>query len=60
VVAPQTLCNADHNGEGPEAAYMIGRSVAYMTIPLLEWVVRRLGLIKLERTKRNNRLALDE
>jgi hypothetical protein len=60
VVAPQTLCNADHHGEGPEVAYMIGRSVAYMTIPLLEWVVRHLGLTKLERIKRDNHFPLDE
>ena len=58
VVAPQTLCNADHKGEGPEVAYMIGRSVAYFTIPLLEWIVRNLGITKLERLHRANRLNL--
>jgi hypothetical protein len=52
VVAPQTLCNADHKGEGPEAAYMVGRSVAYETISLLVWIVRRLGVTKLKRVKR--------
>jgi hypothetical protein len=58
IVAPQTLCNADHKGEGPEVAYMIGRSVAYSTIPLLEWIVRNLGVTKLERVKRNKALNL--
>jgi hypothetical protein len=56
VVAPQTLCNADHTGEGPEVAYMVGRSVAYETIPLLEWIVRHLGVTKLERAKRAGKL----
>ena len=58
VVAPQTLCNADHKGEGPEVAYMVGRSVAYTTIPLLEWIVRNLGVTKLERLHRAKRLKL--
>jgi hypothetical protein len=58
VVAPQTLCNADHKGEGPEIAYMIGRSVAYFTILLLEWIVKNLGVTKLERQHRANRLNL--
>ena len=58
VVAPQTLCNADHKGEGPEVAYMVGRSVAYITIPLLEWIVKNLGVTKLERLHRNKRLNL--
>ena len=56
VVAPQTLCNADHKGEGPEVAYMIGRSVAYITVSLLEWIVRNLGVTKLQRLNRANRL----
>jgi hypothetical protein len=58
IVAPQTLCNADHKGEGPEVAYMVGRSVAYETIPLLEWIVKNLGVTKLERQHRANRLNL--
>ena len=58
VVAPQTLCNADHKGEGPEAAYMIGRSVVYSTIPLLEWIVKNLGVTKLERLNKAKRLNL--
>jgi hypothetical protein len=58
VVAPQTLCNADHKGEGPEIAYMVGRSVAYSTIPLLEWIVLNLGVTKLERAKRTKALNL--
>lgn len=58
VVAPQTLCNADHKGEGPEGAYMIGRSVVYATIPLLEWIVKSLGVTKLERISRNKALDL--
>ena len=58
VVAPQTLCNADHKGEGPEVAYMIGRSVAYVTVPLLEWIVKNLGVTKLERLNRAKRLNL--
>jgi hypothetical protein len=56
VIAPQTLYNADHKGEGPEVAYMIGRSVAYSTIPLLEWIVKNLGVTKLERQHRAKRL----
>ena len=58
VVAPQTLCNADHKGEGPEVAYMVGRSVAYVTIPLLEWIVKNLGVTKIERLHRAKRLSL--
>jgi hypothetical protein len=58
VVAPQTLCNADHKGEGPKVAYMIGRSVAYFTIPLLEWIVTNLGVAKLEPFKRSKDLDL--
>jgi hypothetical protein len=56
VIAPQTLYNADHKGEGPEVAYMIGRSVAYFTIPLLEWIVKNPGVTKLERQHRAKRL----
>ena len=58
VVAPQTLCNADHKGQGPAVAYMVGRSVAYSTIALLEWIVRNLGVTKLERLNRAKRLNL--
>ncbi|MDR2161918.1 MAG: hypothetical protein LBO77_07285 [Desulfovibrio sp.] len=58
VVAPQTLCNADHKGEGPEIAYMIGRSVAYFTIPLLEWILKNLGVTKLKRQHGANMLNL--
>jgi len=58
VVAPQTLSNADHKGEGPEVAYMVGRSVTYFTIPLLEWIVKNLGVTKLERLNRAKRLDL--
>jgi len=60
VVAPQTLCNADHKGEGPEVAYMIGRSVVYSTIPLLEWIVKNLGVTKLARLNRAKRLNVME
>ena len=58
LVAPQTLSNADYKGEGPEVAYMVGRSVAYFTIPLLEWIVKNLGVTKLERLNRTKRLNL--
>jgi len=58
IVAPQTLSNADYKDEGPEVAYMVGRSVAYFTIPLLEWIVKNLGVTKLERLNRTKRLNL--
>lgn len=60
VVAPQTLSNADHKGEGPAVAYMIGRSVAYCTVPLLEWIVKNLGVTKLEQIKRHKAFDLME
>jgi hypothetical protein len=60
VVTPQTLCNADHKGGGPEITYMVGRSVAYVTIPLLEWIVRNLGVTKLERLHRTKRLTVKD
>ena len=55
IIAPQTLSNADYKDEGPEVAYMVGRSVAYFTIPLLEWIVRNLGVTKLGRLNRAKR-----
>jgi hypothetical protein len=37
---------------------MVGRSVAYSTIPLLEWIVKNLGVAKMERLHRTKRFNL--
>ena len=51
VVTGKTLKNADSAGDGPVAAYRIGRGVAYETNSLLEWVVLRLGVVRLAHIK---------
>lgn len=48
VVAAQTLANADGQGEGPEIAYKVGRSIVYKTEPLLRWIVLHLGVAKIK------------
>ena len=51
VVSPQTLSNADAGGIGPEEAHRVGRSVAYKTEHLLEWIVQRFGVCKVSNAK---------
>ena len=53
VVASQTLANADGNGEGPEVAYKVGRSIAYKTDSLLRWIVQYLGVSKIEHMRKS-------
>lgn len=44
VVAMQTLTNADSEGNGPEVAYRVGRSVVYRTDSLLDWIADRFEI----------------
>ncbi len=53
VVAAQTLANADGQGEGPEVAYKVGRSIVYKTESLLRWIVLHLGVAKIKNIRRD-------
>lgn len=52
VVASQTLANADGQGEGPEIAYKVGRSIVYKTESLLRWIVLHLGVAKIKNIRK--------
>ena len=51
VVAPKTLANADDEGNGPEIAYKVGRSVAYRTDSLVTWLVIKFGVARIPNVK---------
>ncbi len=51
IVSMQTLNNADSTGAGPEVAYRVGRSVAYRTDSLLQWIVERFGVSRIANLK---------
>ena len=46
IISAKSLANADSRGEGPEARICLGRRVAYPTISLLEWLVKKRRIKK--------------
>lgn len=44
LVKSKTLANADSAGRGPQGAFQVGRKVAYAREPLVDWLIRHLGV----------------
>lgn len=48
LVSPFTVKNADLAGTGPEVAWRVGNKVAYKTDSLVAWLVRTMGVKRMQ------------
>lgn len=48
LISPYTIKNADLAGVGPDVAWRIGNKVAYKTESLVAWLVRNLGVKRIQ------------
>lgn len=48
LVSPFTIKNADLAGTGPEVAWRVGHKVAYKTESLVNWLVRTMGVKRIQ------------
>ena len=48
LISPYTIKNADLAGTGPEVAWRVGNKVAYKTDSLVTWLVRTMGVKRMQ------------
>lgn len=48
LVSPFTVKNADLAGTGPDVAWRVGNKVAYKTDSLVAWLVRTMGVKRIQ------------